>query len=384
MENYYEYLARDDFYSDQEDLKKTYEAFKKSLDIDYSVFGDEHKKDNLSEAEKAEAKQQLRDAYETLSNPQKKQQYDLDLLSEKHPEGFDSTLGYYVPGENFIHLNPEFFKDQEPIRKFSIPSHERTGTPNKTPLVDNRPINSPSPFTPRSVEKVSTSVTQPRTSTIASTPSQAPMSNRDTINRLYPDPVKMGENHDRSKRVRNSIIGIVVLAALFLWMSSGNSSKTNSNSSNNTHGNDYSNTTNQVSDSELQEVKVENGEIIVHPQGECLAPFTVETESSDKSNYFIYLKCLNNSKNDIAFYVQGGNTVEVAVPLGRYKLYYCSGKTWYGYYNKFGSKTSYSKADDVFEFYDDGQYYQGHIITLYEVVNGNMETDTIDGSQFPG
>ncbi len=129
-------------------------------------------------------------------------------------------------------------------------------------------------------------------------------------------------------------------------------------------------------------VSVKNGEVIISPADECLAPFTVETSGSN--NYYIYLDSTTSVHNDMSFFVTGGKTVEIEVPLDTYNVFYAVGETWFGPAYKFGSTTSYYKCDGTFEFYDDGNHYQGWTITLYSVQNGNMDTDIINAEDFPG
>ena len=136
-------------------------------------------------------------------------------------------------------------------------------------------------------------------------------------------------------------------------------------------------------DADLTPVSITNGSILEYPSDERVAPLTVETSGSN--GYYIFLVDISNSgKNNMSFFVEGGKTVEIDVPLGKYGFYYCSGKTWYGKDHKFGTYTSYSKADGEFNFYVSGDYVYGHTITLYTVANGNLETESINESQFPG
>ncbi len=129
-----------------------------------------------------------------------------------------------------------------------------------------------------------------------------------------------------------------------------------------------------------------NGHIFKQPTQECIAPFTIETQAQDSNDYYIYLQHCdgNSSEYDISFFVQGGNTVEIEVPLGTYKIYYCSGSKWYGTEYKFGENTQYSTSDDLLEFYHDNEYVYGNTITLYPVSYGNFETEYIDEYEFPG
>lgn len=112
------------------------------------------------------------------------------------------------------------------------------------------------------------------------------------------------------------------------------------------------------------------------------APLEIKTSSMSNTDYFVKV-CRAGSKDDyMAFYVRGGTNVECEVPLGTYIIKYACGETWYGQYDLFGSKTSYAKADETFRFYEDDGYVNGWTIELYSQINGNLQTVTIDPSEF--
>ena len=71
------------------------------------------------------------------------------------------------------------------------------------------------------------------------------------------------------------------------------------------------------------------------------------------------------------------------VPIGVYKLYYATGKTFFNTSILFGDTTRYYESDELLTFNASGDYYNGHTITLYEVVNGNLDTDEISEKTFP-
>ena len=87
-------------------------------------------------------------------------------------------------------------------------------------------------------------------------------------------------------------------------------------------------------------------------------------------------------RETLTIYIRGGDTVEVDVPLGSYEIRYAAGDTWYGEDELFGPETSYNKADDLFTFSDTGYQISGYTITLYQVVNGNLETIPLDKDRF--
>lgn len=147
-----------------------------------------------------------------------------------------------------------------------------------------------------------------------------------------------------------------------------------------------------------------NGEIVKDTKEEKLAPLTVKT--SGTSDYYIALRCIDSPGSnisvtetstgktwssirsyDMTFYVIGGKTAEILVPLAGYEIYYAVGNTWYGNIKKFGEDTQYYKCEDTFLFEeqwdDEGMYYSGWTITLYAVPGRNMASDEIPASEFP-
>lgn len=79
----------------------------------------------------------------------------------------------------------------------------------------------------------------------------------------------------------------------------------------------------------------------------------------------------------ISFYVRAGDTVTVGVPAEPLYVYFATGDTWYGKTNLFGSKTSYSMDDEVFDFTRYTCEY-----TLYPVSNGNFSQTPVDADEF--
>lgn len=113
-----------------------------------------------------------------------------------------------------------------------------------------------------------------------------------------------------------------------------------------------------------------------------LAPFKV-TVPDDGHYYYIALVDVETGSKAIIVYVHSGKTVEVDVPLGRYKCYYACGSTWYGVRELFGDEGSYATFGDIFAFHVSGNYYNGHALTLYPVTNGNLDEKRIDYDDFP-
>ena len=148
--------------------------------------------------------------------------------------------------------------------------------------------------------------------------------------------------------------------------------------------------------SALHQVVAKNRTIFIEPEYSGTCPLTIKADSS--SDYYVYLKYVQPSKqskegrgiinsqkeDDLSFYVKAGMTATVKVPVGIYEFYYSSGGTvFYGTKDLFGDSTRCFTSDERLEFWFDGEYYNGHTITLYTVPNGNFDTDPISENNFP-
>ncbi len=132
----------------------------------------------------------------------------------------------------------------------------------------------------------------------------------------------------------------------------------------------------------LTPVPVQNGQIIQFPLTEALAPLGVTTPSGE--NCYVYLSSLDGTpSNNMGFYVAADRFAEVSVPLGLYEIYYATGETWYGPEDLFGEETRRYQCEGTFDFYNDGEYYQGWTLELYLQENGNMDSDPVDENEWP-
>ena len=148
---------------------------------------------------------------------------------------------------------------------------------------------------------------------------------------------------------------------------------------------------------ELTPVNVKNGQIIVAADYEEVCPFSVETRSD--YTYYVYLEYqraptsttisrtlksgVSGKQGDISFIVKPNSKVELDVPIGVYKLYYCVGETWYGTKDKFGKNTRFYASEDLLNFYTDSQNYHGCSLELWAQVSGNFDDHPITESGFP-
>lgn len=110
------------------------------------------------------------------------------------------------------------------------------------------------------------------------------------------------------------------------------------------------------------------------------APLKIKT--AYRSNYFLKIVDANHGKEVSSYFIRGGDTLDVDVPLGSYKIKYASGSIWYGKKYLFGEETQYTQVDGVLDFSFDGESYLGHSIELIQQINGNLKTTDIDKAEF--
>ena len=103
------------------------------------------------------------------------------------------------------------------------------------------------------------------------------------------------------------------------------------------------------------------------------APLKISTRPSD-GNYVMKIVDWETGEFVASYFISRGNTLEIELPLGSYKLKFASGDKWYGTKFLFGSATAYSYVPDKMVFYLSGDYARGHQIELIPQVGGNLET----------
>ena len=123
-----------------------------------------------------------------------------------------------------------------------------------------------------------------------------------------------------------------------------------------------------------------NGEIQTSTRAASVAP--LEIRSAVGTNYLVKLVEVASGRAVMSIFVWGGSVINVKAPLGDYIVKYAAGDEWYGYRYLFGPETSYSQAETIFSFRQDGTRLTGYSITLYKVLNGNLQTRSINASEF--
>ena len=125
-----------------------------------------------------------------------------------------------------------------------------------------------------------------------------------------------------------------------------------------------------------------SGEKIIKNLNSAWAPFEIVTKGS--GNYYVVLEPSDGSTgNRVSFFVKGGDTVRVDVPLGKYKLYYATGADFYGRTRLFGAATKYYQAETTLDFHREGLNYTGYRVELYLQSGGNLSTRSVGRGSFP-
>lgn len=84
----------------------------------------------------------------------------------------------------------------------------------------------------------------------------------------------------------------------------------------------------------------------------------------------------------MSIFIRAGQSVEVGVPVGSYRVKIASGQTWYGDAIRFGPNTSYGTLDTVLRFSIEGQQLLGNEVTLTRVKDGNLRQVPLKASDF--
>ena len=86
-------------------------------------------------------------------------------------------------------------------------------------------------------------------------------------------------------------------------------------------------------------------------------------------------------EDSLAFYVSGGQTAEVSVPIGVYRLYYACGKEYYNRSLLFGESTRRYTLNSLIICARNGKTYSGTELTLHST--GGSATEAVPASRFP-
>jgi hypothetical protein len=99
-------------------------------------------------------------------------------------------------------------------------------------------------------------------------------------------------------------------------------------------------------------------------------------------HYFAKLVDATTGEDVLSVFIRSGRTVNVKVPLGRYKLKYATGRIWYGRNRLFGFMTAHAVANRTFAFSQSGNRTSGYVIELIRQSGGNLATQPISPAEW--
>lgn len=99
-------------------------------------------------------------------------------------------------------------------------------------------------------------------------------------------------------------------------------------------------------------------------------------------HYLLKLSDWTSDAEALAVFVRSGETVDVEIPFGTYRVRMAAGTTWYGDKIRFGPDTTYSQIDQPMTFSIEGGRLAGHQLELSLVRDGNLRPSRINADQF--
>ncbi len=120
----------------------------------------------------------------------------------------------------------------------------------------------------------------------------------------------------------------------------------------------------------------------IYHKGRWSARFPFKIETSGEKSYFVKLVDRKNGTDVMTILIKNGEKFDGKAPAGYFGLKYASGDYWYGNELHFGPNTQYEESMTGLHFFNSGNALNGHTLRLYQVLNGNLHTKKIDGSNF--
>jgi hypothetical protein len=108
----------------------------------------------------------------------------------------------------------------------------------------------------------------------------------------------------------------------------------------------------------------------------------LKINNSPDANTLMKLVRVSDGAEVMSIFIHAGQVLEVAVPVGSYKVKIASGQTWYGDSVRFGPTTSYATLDSIFTFTIKGRQLLGHEVTLTQMRDGNLKQLPLSATDF--
>ena len=118
------------------------------------------------------------------------------------------------------------------------------------------------------------------------------------------------------------------------------------------------------------------GEMIWYatPQHGDRARLAITAPANAGQQYAVRLSEWESQRATVLIPVRAGETAQVEIPLGRYRVTMANGRTWLGLERLFGVGSEVREAIEPMEFYRVGNAITGHTIDLDSSLKGNMAT----------
>lgn len=113
--------------------------------------------------------------------------------------------------------------------------------------------------------------------------------------------------------------------------------------------------------------------------GSNFGAISIQTRSGGGNIWVKIVEAYGSSKDAAVFFIRAGDSYKINLPYGTYRIKMASGEKWYGAKHLFGSKTSYSVADDTFPITSIGDSWT---VQLIPQVNGNLREKSISAGEF--
>lgn len=125
----------------------------------------------------------------------------------------------------------------------------------------------------------------------------------------------------------------------------------------------------------------DHGTTVAYFGGDAIAPLKIITKPQELF-YFVKVVEWESKLPVLTIFIHSGQDVDILLPLGSYEIRFASGKEWYGEEHLFGPKTNYEKADEKFDFCQDGGKIKGYTIQLIEQHDGNLRKVRMRADEF--
>jgi hypothetical protein len=115
--------------------------------------------------------------------------------------------------------------------------------------------------------------------------------------------------------------------------------------------------------------------------GTGVCPLIIKTPKDGMAT-FVKVVVAKTNAPVAGFFIRPGDSYEVLIPMGDYRIKYARGTTWYGPGAAFGANSKRIMMVGIFSFYNNGTHYMGNSFTLLSQVQGNVAYDDLTQDQF--